>query len=58
MGTSSGASPRCTATLADLLHEASRTDEAMPHLKESARLLAAVDVPSRPEPEIWKLTDW
>lgn len=44
--------------VADLLHEAGRTDEAMPHLKESARLLADVGEPRRPEPEIWKLTDW
>lgn len=46
------------SNVADVLHALDRTDEAMVHLKESARLLAEVDEPTAPEPEIWKLRDW
>ena len=46
------------SNVADLLHALGRTDDAMVHLKESARLLAEVDERTAPEPEIWKLRDW
>jgi DNA-binding SARP family transcriptional activator len=46
------------SNVADLLHTAGRTDEALPHLTESARLLADVGEATRPDPEVWKLTDW
>jgi tetratricopeptide (TPR) repeat protein len=45
--------------LADQLHAAGRTDEAMAHLKRAVTLFA--DVGGRPgelEPEIWKLVSW
>jgi tetratricopeptide (TPR) repeat protein len=45
--------------LADQLHAAGRTDEAMTHLKRAVTLFA--DIGGRPgelEPEIWKLVAW
>jgi DNA-binding SARP family transcriptional activator/tetratricopeptide (TPR) repeat protein len=46
------------SNVADLLHAAGRTEDALPHLTESARLLTDVGAAARPEPEVWKLTDW
>ncbi len=46
------------SNIADLLHAAGRTDESLPHLTESARLLAELDGSASAEPEVWKLIDW
>jgi tetratricopeptide (TPR) repeat protein len=46
-------------TLADLLHEAGREDEAMAHLKRAVAIFAEVGGrPGELEPEIWKLVAW
>jgi DNA-binding SARP family transcriptional activator/tetratricopeptide (TPR) repeat protein len=45
--------------LADQLHAAGRTEEAMPHLKRAVALFAEVGgQPGELEPEIWKLVTW
>ena len=45
--------------LADQLHAAGRTEEAMPHLKRAVALFAEVGGrPGELEPEIWKLVTW
>ena len=45
--------------LADQLHAAGRTDEAMTHLKRAVALFAEVGGrPGELEPEIWKLVTW
>lgn len=45
--------------LADQLHAAGRTDEAMDHLKRAVALFAEVGGrPGELEPEIWKLVAW
>jgi predicted ATPase/DNA-binding SARP family transcriptional activator len=45
--------------LADLLHSAGRTEDAMPHLKQAVSIYAAIDTEAGPlQPEIWKLTEW
>ncbi len=45
--------------LADQLHAAGRTEEAMVHLKRAVALFADVGGrPGEPEPEIWKLVSW
>jgi hypothetical protein len=45
--------------LADLLHSAGRTEEAMPHLKQAVSIYAAIDTEAGPlQPEIWELAKW
>jgi DNA-binding SARP family transcriptional activator len=44
--------------LADLLRAAGRREEALVHLKESARLFSEVGEKGVLEPEIWKLVEW
>jgi tetratricopeptide (TPR) repeat protein len=44
--------------LADLMHAAGRTDEAISHLKEAAAMFAGVDDEAERRPEIWKLVQW
>ena len=45
--------------LADQLHAAGRTEEAMAHLKRAVALFAEVGGrPGELEPEIWKLVSW
>ena len=46
------------SNMADLLRDAGRGDEALDRLKESAAILADIDVPGQAHPEIWKLTEW
>ncbi|MGK2965178.1 MAG: BTAD domain-containing putative transcriptional regulator [Tepidiformaceae bacterium] len=50
------------SNLADLAHDEGNEAEAMEHLKASVRLFAEVNMATsegeRPEPEIWKLTEW
>ncbi|MEO5705342.1 MAG: AAA family ATPase [Candidatus Limnocylindrales bacterium] len=46
-------------TLADLLHDAARTDESMVHLKRAVAIFAEIGGhPGEMEPEIWKLVEW
>ncbi len=45
--------------LADLLHAANRSDEAMLHLKQAATIFAEISVEAGTlQPEIWKLSEW
>ena len=45
--------------LADLLHAADRSDEAMAHLKQAVTIFAEIGVEaSTLQPEIWKLSEW
>jgi predicted ATPase len=45
--------------LADLLHAAGRSEEAMVHLKQAVTIFAEVGSAADPtQPEIWKLTEW
>jgi tetratricopeptide (TPR) repeat protein len=44
--------------LADLLHAAGDEDGALDHLKEAARLFAAVDTGGVPRAEVWTLVEW
>ena len=44
--------------LADLLHEAGRSDEAMAQLTDAVRIFAEIGEPGAMQPEIWKLVEW
>ena len=45
--------------LADLLHAASRSEDAMVHLKQAVAIFAEVgSAADHTQPEIWKLTEW
>src|SRR4029077_16320565 len=45
--------------LADLLHAADRSDEAMAHLKQAVAIFAEVGADAgEVQPEIWKLVEW
>jgi predicted ATPase/DNA-binding SARP family transcriptional activator len=45
--------------LADLLHAASRSEEAMTHLKQAVTIFAEIGVEAGTlQPEIWKLAEW
>ena len=44
--------------LADLLHEAGRSDEAMSQLTDAVRIFAEIGEPGAMQPEIWKLVEW
>jgi DNA-binding SARP family transcriptional activator len=45
--------------LADLLHTANRSDEAMDHLKQAVTIFAEIGVEAGTlQPEIWKLAEW
>ena len=45
--------------LADLCHQAGRSDQALEHLGRAVALFAEVDAdPAAMEPEIWKLVEW
>jgi hypothetical protein len=43
-------------SLADLLHDADRSDDAMDELKRAVAIFAEVGEQGRLEPEIWKLS--
>jgi hypothetical protein len=45
--------------LADLLHAARRSEEAMSHLKQAVALFAEIGTQAGDmQPEVWKLTEW
>ncbi len=44
--------------LADLLHAAGRSDEAMAQLTDAVRIFAEIGEPGSMQPEIWKLVEW
>jgi tetratricopeptide (TPR) repeat protein len=45
--------------LADLLHAANRSHEAMMHLKQAVTIFAEIGVEAGTlQPEIWKLAEW
>ena len=47
------------SNLADLLHKAGRSEEAMTHLKQAVSIYAEIGVEAGTvQPEIWKLAEW
>ena len=45
--------------LADLLHAADRSDEAMAHVRQAVLIYAEIGVEAGAvQPEIWKLSEW
>jgi hypothetical protein len=47
------------SNLADMLHAAGRSEEAMAHLKQSVAIYAEIGGEAGAwQPEIWKLTEW
>ena len=44
--------------LADLLHAAGRSEEAMRHLTRAVTIFAEVGEEGKLQPEIWKLVEW
>jgi hypothetical protein len=47
--------------MADLLHAAGRTPEAMAHLKQAVSIFGEIGwgaAGQSPSPEVWKLTEW
>ncbi len=44
--------------LADLLHAAGRSEEAMSHLTQAVTIFAEVGEEGELQPEIWKLVEW
>ncbi|HZB96207.1 MAG TPA: tetratricopeptide repeat protein, partial [Herpetosiphonaceae bacterium] len=45
--------------LADLLHAAGRSQEAMPHLRQAVAIYSEIGVEAGAvQPEVWKLAEW